>query len=409
MIGRRFKMDRDVVIVSAVRTPFGRFGGPMKEIPLEELGAQVMKEVMHRVDLPFDVVEEIYVGNALAIEASTPSVVGRQMALKAGFPHHIFSLTLDGACTSSLVAARLGYRAIRLGECETVLAVGAQSMSRTGLVIPHHVRWGTRIGNIVANDFYFGLVYPGFKAASADTGDVAIEYGEGREEQDKWAYKSQMRYAQALKEGKFDVGGELMSVEVPQKKGPPVVIDKDEQPRPDTTLEKLAKLETVYGSLTVTAGNAPGLNDGASAVLLMSRKKAKELGLEILGKILACGGYCSKPREMAASPGFVIQYLLDRAKMTIGEMDLIEINEAFAAMALIGTRILAEGNEKKMESLREKTNVNGGAVAIGHPVGASGCRLLMTILRELKRRSGGRGVVSLCGGLGLAEAMIVEV
>jgi len=402
-------MDRDVVVVSAVRTPFGRFGGALKDISLEELGATVMKEVMQRVDLPWDIVEEIYLGNPMAIEASVPSVVGRQMALKAGFPEHIFSLTLDAACTSSLVAARLGYRAIKLGECQTVLSVGAESMSRTGLVIPYQVRWGTRIGNVVAEDWYFGLVYPGFKAASADTGDVALEYGEGREEQDKWAYRSQMRYAKALKEGKFDVGSELMSVEIPQKKGPPVAMDKDEQPRPDTTIEKLAKLQTVYGSPTVTPGNAPGLNDGASAVLLMSRNKAEELGLEIMGKIVKCGGYASKPREMAAAPGFIIKYLLDKAKMTIEDIDLIEINEAFAAMAVIGTRILAEGDEKKLESIRERTNVNGGAVAIGHPVGASGCRLLMTILRELKRRGGGRGIISICGGLGLAEAMIVEV
>ena len=402
-------MDRDVVVVSAVRTPFGRFGGPMKDIPIEELGALVMKEVMRRVELPLDMVEEIYVGNALAVEAYPPSVVGRQMALKAGFPDHIFSVTMDTACTSSLVAARLGYRAIRVGECETVLAVGAESQSRTGLIISYQVRWGTRYGHVEARDFYDGLVYPGFKSASADTADVALEYGEGREEQDQWAYKSQMRYAQALKEGKFDVGGELMSVNVPQKKGPPIVIDRDEQPRPDTTIEKLAKLNTVFGSLTVTAGNAPGMNDGASAVLLMSRKKAEELGLEVLGKIVACGGYCSKPRYMAAAPGFNIQWLLKRAGMTVDDMDLIEINEAFAAMALIGTRILADGDDKKLNSLREKTNVNGGAVAIGHPVGASGCRLLMTILRELKRRGGGRGVVSLCGGLALSEAMIVEV
>ena len=402
-------IDHDVVVVSSVRTPFGKFGGALKDISLEELGATVMREVMHRVNLPFDGVEEIYLGNATSIESSTPSVVGRQMALKAGFPEHIFSLTMDAACTSSLVAARLAYRAIKLGECETVLAVGAESMSRTGLVIPYQVRWGTRIGNVVAGDWYSGLVYPGFKAASADTGDVALEYGEGREEQDKWAYKSQMCYAKALKEGKFYVGGELMSVEVPQKKGLPIVVDKDEQPRPDTTLEKLTRLQTVYGSPTVTAGNAPGLNDGASAVLVMSRNKAEKLGLETMGRIVKCGGYASKPREMAAAPGFIIKYLLDRAKMTIDDMDLIEINEAFAAMALIGTRIAAEGDGKKLESIRERTNVNGGAVAIGHPVGASGCRLLMTILRELKRRGGGKGIISICGGLGLAEAMIVEV
>lgn len=401
--------DRDVVVVSAVRTPFGRFGGPMKDIPIEELGALVMREVMRRVSLPPDTVEEIYVGNALSAQAYPPSVVGRQAALKAGFPDHIFALTMDAACTSSLVACRLGYRAIKLGECETALAVGVESQSRTGLIIPYHVRWGTKYGHVVASDFYAGLVYPGFKPASADTADVALEYHEGRAEQDQWAYTSQMRYAQALKDGKFNIGGELMSVEVPQKKGPSIVVDRDEQPRPDTTLEKLAKLDTVFGSSTVTAGNAPGMNDGASAVLLMSRNKAQELGLQIMGKIIACGGHAGKPKYMAAAPGFNMQWLLKKAGMTIDDMDLIEINEAFAAMALIGTRILAEGNDKKMNALREKTNVNGGAVAIGHPVGASGCRLLMTALYELRRRGGGKAIISLCGGLALSEAMIVEV
>jgi acetyl-CoA C-acetyltransferase len=253
------------------------------------------------------------------------------------------------------------------------------------------------------------LIYPGFKSASGDTADVALEYGEGREEQDQWACLSQARYAQAFKEGKFAVGGELMSVTIPQKKGAPIVIDKDEQPRSDTNMEALAKLTPVFGSLTVTAGNAPGMNDGASSVLLMSRKKAEKLGLEILGRVVACGGYASPPRYMAAAPGFNMQWLLKKAGLTADDMDLIEINEAFAAMALIGTKILADGDEKKLKSLRDRTNVNGGAVAIGHPVGASGCRLLMTLLYELKRRGGGKGIVSLCGGLALSEAMIVEV
>jgi len=239
--------------------------------------------------------------------------------------------------------------------------------------------------------------------------DVALEYGEGREEQDAWGYRSQMRYANALKEGKFDISGELMAVDVPQRKGPSLRVEKDEQPRPDTSMEKLAKLKPVYGSLTVTAGNAPGLNDGASAVLMMGKDKADELGLEIQGKVVACAGYSGKPREMAAVPGFAMQNVLKRANLTIDDIDLIEINEAFAAMPLIATRILADGDDKKMAELREKTNVNGGAIAIGHPVGASGCRILTTALRELKRRGGGKGIISICGGLAQGEAMIVEV
>jgi len=402
-------MEQDVVIVSAVRTPFGRFGGNLRTIPVEELGAAVMREVVNRVGLPLDVVEEIYVGNCMQFEAAAPSVVGRQIALRAGFPDHIFSLTLDAACTSSLVAARLAYWGIRLRQFDIALAAGVESMSRAGLIVPHDVRWGTRFGNIVNFDWIFGLIYPGFKAASADTGDVALEYGEGREAQDKWAYRSQMAYAEALKDGKYNVGVELMAIEAPGPKSSTTLLDKDEQPRPEATLEKLAELRTIYDSPTVTAGNAPGLNDGASAVLLMSRKKAEDLGLEIMGRVMACGGYSGKPREMAAVPGFAIQHLLKKADMSIDEMDLIEINEAFAAMPLIGTRIVGEGDEKKIAELREKTNVNGGAIAIGHPVGASGCRILMSILRELKRRGGGKGIVSICGGLSQAETMIVEV
>lgn len=402
-------MNREVVIVSTVRTPFGRFGGALKDISIEELGAQVIKEVLRRVNLQGDMIEELYVGNCNPTEAAAPSVVGRQISLKAGLPEALFAVTLDAACTSSLVAARMAYRAIRLGECETALAVGVESMSRTGLVIPHQVRWGTRIGNVVAEDWYFGLVYPGFKSAAGDTGDVALEYGEDRQAQDEWAYMSQMRYARALSEGKYDEGQEIMAVNIHRPKGDPVRVLKDEQHRPDTTIEKLSKLNAIYGSKTVTPGNAPGLNDGASAVLLMSKDKADELGLEIQGKIIACGGYSGKPREMAAVPGLAMQNILKRANMTIDEIDLIEINEAFAAMPLIGTRILADGDEKRLEDLREKTNVNGGAIAIGHPVGASGCRILMTALRELKRRGGGKGIASICGGLSQGEVMIVEV
>ncbi|MGD9579640.1 MAG: acetyl-CoA C-acyltransferase [Syntrophorhabdus sp.] len=403
-------MERDVVIVSSVRTPFGRFGGCMKDLPLEDLGACAIREVLQRVNLPGDVVEELYLGNCNITEMpQAPSVVGRQIALRAGLPESLFSLTLDAACTSSLVAARLCYRAIKLGECETALAVGAESMSRTGLIIPHDVRWGTRFGHVTAYDWYFGLIYPGYKAASADSGDVALEYGETREEQDKWAYRSQMLYDKALREGKYDIGKELMAVEVPRKKGPPLVIKRDEQPRPDTTLEGLAALKPIYGSPTITPGNAPGVNDGASAVLIMSKAKAEQLDLEIQAKIVACTGYSGKPREMAAVPGFAMQHLLKKTNMSVDDIDLIEVNEAFAAMPLIATRILANRNDKKLMEIRDKTNVNGDAIAIGHPVGASGCRILMTTIRELHRRGGGKGMVSICGGLSQGEVMIIEV
>jgi acetyl-CoA C-acetyltransferase len=218
-----------------------------------------------------------------------------------------------------------------------------------------------------------------------------------------------MKYARAFEEGKFKLGEELMRVEIPLKKGPPIVLEKDEFPKSDTTLEKLAKLPLVYGSPTVTAGNAPGLDTGASAILLMSEKRAKEKGLKPLAKILSMVATATTPRLIAAIPGFTIQKALEKAGVSLGQIDLIEINEAFAAMPLVSTKILADGDSKKMETLLEKTNVNGGAIAIGHPVGASGARILMTLIYELRRRGGGIGVASICGGLAQGDGAVVQV
>src|SRR4030042_3526041 len=208
-----------------------------------------------------------------------------------------------------------------------------------------------------------------------------------------------MKYAKALKEGKLVIGEELMRVEIPQGKRPPIILERDEFPKPDTTLEKLAKCPLVYGRPTVTAGNAPGLDTGASAVLIMSEKKAKEKKLKPLAKILSMVATATTPRLLAAIPGFTIQRALEKAQITLDQIDLIEINEAFAAMPLVSAKILADGDSKKMKSILEKTNVNGGAIAIGHPVGASGGRILTTLIYELRRRGGGIGVASICGGL----------
>jgi acetyl-CoA C-acetyltransferase len=258
-------------------------------------------------------------------------------------------------------------------------------------------------------DGLYGLGYKGFNPVSVDAGEVALEYGITREDQDRWAYQSQMRYAKAFSEGKFKVGEELMAVEIPQKKGSLLIFDKDEFPKPDTTLEKLSKLPLVYGSPTVTAGNAPGLDTGASAVLIMSEKNANEKGLKPLAKILSMVATATTPRLIAAIPGFTIQKALEKARIGLDQIDLIEINEAFAAMPLVSAKILAEGDSEKMRSLLEKTNVNGGAIAIGHPVGASGARILMTLIYELRRRGGGIGVASICGGLAQGDGAVVQV
>ena len=400
----------NVVVVSAVRTPFGKFGGALKDVPSIELGAMVIREVLKRANVKGEEVEETYYGTAVIGEAALETdVPARQATLKAGMPPESISITLDRACCSSLDAVRLGFRAIRSGEIDIALAVGSDNMSRAPYVLPPDVRWGKRLGSIQIWDGLFELGYKGFNPVSVDAGEVALEYGVTREDQDRWAYGSQMKYGKAFTEGRFKVGEELMRVEIPQRKGPPIIFEKDEFPKPETTLEKLAKLPTVYGSPTVTAGNAPGLDTGATAILIMSEKKAKEKGLKPLARIISMVATATTPRLIAAIPGFTIQAALEKAGLTLDQIDLIEINEAFAAMPLVSSKILAEGDSEKMKRLLEKTNVNGGAIAIGHPVGASGARILMTLIYELRRRGGGIGVASICGGLAQGGGAVVEV
>jgi len=400
----------EVVVVSAVRTPFGKFGGTLKDIPSIELGAMVIREVLKRVNVKGEEVEETYYGVAIPAEVGLETdVPGRQATLKAGMPSEAVSITVDRACCSSLAAVRLGYRAIRTGEIEVALGVGAENMSRTPLLVPPHVRWGSRLGHIELSDVIYGLGYKGFNPVSVDAGEVALEYRITREDQDQWAYQSQMKYDNAFSRGKFKVGEELMRVEIPQRKGPPIIFERDEFPKPDTTLDKLSKLPLVYGSPTVTAGNAPGLDTGASAILIMSEKKAKEKGLKPLARILSMVASATTPRLLAAIPGFTIQKVLEKAQVTLDQVDLIEINEAFAAMPLVSAKILANGDSEKMKSILEKTNVNGGAIAVGHPVGASGARILMTLIYELRRKGGGIGVASICGGLAQGEGAVVKV
>ncbi|MDP2972762.1 MAG: thiolase family protein, partial [Deltaproteobacteria bacterium] len=355
-------------------------------------------------------VEETYYGAAVPGEVGLETdVPARQATLKAGLPGDSVSITLDRACCSSMAAVRLGYRAIKAGEIDIALGVGAENMSRTPLVVPPYVRWGSRLGSIELWDGLFGLGYKGFNPVSVDTGEVALEYGISREDQDRWAYGSQMKYTKALKEGKFVIGEELMRVEIPQGKRPPIILEQDEFPKPDTTLEKLSKLPLVYGSPTVTAGNAPGLDTGASAILIMSEKKAREKGLKPLARIVSMIATATTPRLIAAIPGFTIQKILEKARIGLDQIDLIEVNEAFAAMPLVSAKILSNGDPEKMKSILEKTNVNGGAIAIGHPVGASGARILLTMIYELRRKGGGIGVASICGGLAQGEGAIVQV
>lgn len=402
--------NNDIVIVSAVRTPFSKFDSVMADIPSIDLGIIVMKEVIKRVGIKPEEVDDISYGSCIPAEVALElDVPARQATLLAGFPAENISVSLDRACCSSLTCLRLGVRAIKAEEAEIVMAVGSENMPRTPHLAPG-LRKGSKLGHIKLVDCLFELGYTakGFNPVAIDAGEVALEYGVTREMQDAWAHGSQEKYAKAYAEGKFKIGEELIPVIIPQKKGDPIVIEKDESPR-KTSMEALAKLKPIYGSPTVTAGNAPPMSAGSSAILLMTRKKAEQKGIKPLATIVTIVASATAPREIAVIPAYTIQKALDRAGLTIDDMKLIEINEAFAAMPLVSTKILAKGDEKKWKELQDKTNVNGGAIAIGHPVGASAARITMTMVYELKRRGGGYGVASICGGLAQGEAVIVKV
>jgi acetyl-CoA C-acetyltransferase len=403
----------DIVIVEAVRTPFGRFDGALKTTLSMDLGVMVLKEMIRRTNVKPEEVDEVYYGTCIPAEyAIYTNVPARQITLLAGFPDDSISLTIDRACCSSMTAIRLGFQSIRSGNAEIVIASGAESMGNTPLIASAaKARWGARLGPIELEDVLFELGYSrkGFAPVATDSGEVAVEYGVTREMQDTWALRSHQRWFKAFEEGKYKVGEELMAIEVPQRKGPPSVMDRDEQPRKDSTLEKLASLKPVYGSPTVTAGNAPGMNSGASAVMIMTRETAEKRGLTPLATVEAVQPAAGSPKYMACVPAIAIQKLLARTGRTIDEMDRIEINEAFAAVTLVSLKILADHDPGKWKALQEKTNVNGGAVAIGHPVGASGARVTMALMYELRRRGGGRGVAAICGGLSQGEAIMLKV
>ena len=403
-------MTEDVAIVEGVRTPFSPFGGPLRDVPSIELGACVIKETINRSGLKEDQVDEIFYGMTQMAEAALyNNVCARQAALIAGLPTEQVSLTIDRACCSSMASAVLAFRTIRSKEGDVIMAVGAENMSRTPQIPPPEIRWGQRLGPIVFRDSLSPLGHPGFPPEAKNAGDVAVQYGIGREEQDDWAYQSQMRYQEAKKAGKFKIGEELTPVEVPQKKGPPLMFREDAFPKPETTVEKLATLKTIYDSPTVTPGNAPGLDTGASALLIMSGEKAKECDLKPLAKIIATASVCTDPTLLAVNPGHAIKKVLSKVGMAVGEIDLFEINEAFAAVPLVSSKILADGDEAKTKKIRERLNVNGGAIAIGHPVGASGARIIMTLMYELRRRGGGYGVAAICGGLSQGDAILIKV
>jgi acetyl-CoA C-acetyltransferase len=369
-----------------------------------DLATLAVKGVMQRTPLQPESVDEVFLG--VAVLAGTASVAARQVLFTAGLPSTTPSLTVDRACCSSMTCAGLAMRNILAGEIHAAIAGGMEAMSQAPLVA-RGVRWGTRLGGIMLEEPLM-MRNPILNLPLAvSVGDVSLQYGVGREEQDRWALRSHQKYFQALAAGKF--AEEMIPVELSPKKGEKTLMDRDESPRADTSLEKLKALPTVYGSKTVTAGNAPGLTDGAAALMLMSREKQKELALKPLATLLIHVNMAGDPASSPYLPALTMRKALEKSSLKLTDLKRIEINEAFAATALVSTKVLSDGDAGLLEHLRSITNVNGGAVAIGHPTGASGARLITTLIHELGRSGGGLGAAAICGGYGQSDAVIIRV
>lgn len=400
-------MER-VFLVSGARTPFGSFGGALKDIPITDLSARVLAALMEKAGINKEAVEEIFwgCGDTAEAEDEVTPVVARQALLQAGFRPETVSLNIDRACCSGTAAIQMAYRAIKSGEVGVAIAGGAEMLSRTPYTV-RDVRWGSnRIGAIQMRDPLFALGYQAYNPVAVDAGEVALEYGVDRVQQDSWALQSQQRWSVAQAAGRF--ADEVFPVELPVGKTGTRVMDTDESPRPGVTLEKLSKLSTIYGSLTCTAGNAPGLNDGASAILLVNQRQLDQLGLTPLAEVLTVACIAAEPRLIPVTPALAIKEALRRTNLQIQDLQVIEINEAFAAMPLVSTLIMADGDAAELERLRSITNPNGGAIAMGHPLAASGARITMTAAYELRRRGGGVGVSAICGGLGQGDAVLLR-
>lgn len=389
----------DVVIVSAARTPVGSFGGAFGQISGVELGSIVIKEAIARAGLAPEQVEEVIMGNVLSgAQGQNPA---RQASMKAGVPQEVPAWTVSKVCGSGLKAVVCAAQAILAGDADIIVAGGMESMSQAAYALPK-ARFGYRMGN---DTFVDTMIVDGLTDAfhnihmGITAENIAEQFGISREEQDQFSATSQNRAEAAINGGKFEE--EIVPVVIPQKKGDPVVIKQDEFPRFGTTPEALAKLRPAFKKDgTVTAGNASGINDGAAAVVVMSKQKAQELGLTPLATITSWASAGVDPLIMGTGPIPATRKALAKAGLNIKDIDVVEANEAFASQALEVVK------ELKLDL--DKTNVNGGAIALGHPIGASGARILVTLLYELKRQEARRGLATLCIGGGQGIAMIVE-
>lgn len=390
---------REVVIVSAVRTPVGSFGGSLKKMTAVQLGVVAAKEAIRRAGITPDMIDEAYIGNILS--AGQGQNVARQVAVHAGIPVEKPAMTINILCGSGLRSVSLASQLIGCGEAEVVLCGGTESMSNAPYLLPDE-RWGARMGDKkvldhmirdgltdIFNDYHMGITAE----------NIAEQWGITKEEQDAFAVISQNRAEAAQVSGRFQE--EIVPVEIPQRKGDPIVVDKDEYIKYGVTEEKLAKVRPAFKKEgTVTAANASGINDGASMVVVMSKEKAEELGIPYLAKIIGHGTAGVDPSIMGYGPVPATKRALQKSGWSVEEIDLIEANEAFAAQSIAVVRDLGLDTAK--------VNVNGGAIALGHPIGASGARILTTLLYEMKKRDAKKGLATLCIGGGMGTTLLVQ-
>ena len=414
-IKNQYKNFREVVCVEACRTPYGVFGGALRGFDAPQLGALAIKECLRRTNGKVKPDDIDYVIMGQVVPAGCGQVPSRQATILAGLPEWIPSITLNKVCSSGIKPVDLAAQMIQTGRAEIIIGGGQESMSNCPYSLPD-MRWGNRMGlpngravDLMVYDGLWDAFYNRHMAIhGSETGD---EFGFTKADQDEWAYTSQMRAVEAMKAGRLN--DEIFPVEI--KKGKEkIIFDKDEGPRPGTTMEGLAKLPPVFNHKStvtgkpgsVTAGNAPGVNDGGDVCLVMSAEKAKALGMKPLFTILDYAEVSQPTKDIATVPGLSIKKVLEQNDLSLDKVDLIEINEAFAAVVLISARsVLGMSKEEMMK----KVNVNGSAIAYGHPIGATGARIVMTLAYELRRRGGGIGVCGICSGHAQGDAMLIKV
>ena len=391
---------REVVIASAVRTPIGKFGGSLKDVPARKLGAIVIKEALNRAGVDPAAVDEVIMGCVL--QGGLGQNVSRQMSLDAGVPVEVPTFTINKVCGSGLRAVELAAQIIKAGDADIIVAGGAENMSATAYAMPA-ARWGarmfdTKMVDMMVNDGLWDAFNGYHMGITAE--NVAEQWGLTREQLDEFSVISQQRAEAAVDSGRFD--DEIVPVTIPQRKGDPIVFSRDEHLTRGSSMEKVAKLKPAFkkDGGVVTAANASGINDSGAAVVVMSAEKAEELGIKPLCKIVSYASGGVDPSIMGVGPVPATRKALDKAGLKIEDIDLVEANEAFAAQSL--------AVRKELGLDPEKTNVNGGAIALGHPIGASGCRILVTLIYEMMKRDSKRGLATLCIGGGMGTSLIVE-